>query len=135
MNLHEYQAKRLFLDHAIPVPPGMVATNVTEAVTAAHELAGPIWVVKAQVHAGGRGKAGGVKLAKNAAEARELASVRLSIAFGVSMLLAPIALGALADEVGLGLAHLALPALIVIAYACFFIAEALQKRSGIAAPA
>jgi fucose permease len=70
-----------------------------------------------------------------AAHSRELASVRLSIAFGVSMLLAPIALGALADEVGLGLAHLALPALIVIAYACFFTAEALQKRSGMAASA
>ncbi len=68
-----------------------------------------------------------------APHSRELASVRLSIAFGVSMLLAPIALGALADEVGLGLAHLALPALIVIAFACFFIAEMLQKRSGMAA--
>jgi MFS transporter, DHA1 family, inner membrane transport protein len=64
-----------------------------------------------------------------ARQSRELASVRLSLAFGVSMLLAPIALGALADEVGLGLAHLALPGLIVIAYASFFIAEALEKRS------
>jgi fucose permease len=63
-----------------------------------------------------------------APQSRELASVRLTIAFGLSMLLAPIALGALADEVGLGLAHLALPALIAVAFASFFIAEALQRR-------
>ena len=66
-----------------------------------------------------------------ALEAKDLASVRFAIAFGVSLLLAPIALGALADEAGLVLAHLALPALIVVAYASFFIATALQKRSAI----
>jgi MFS transporter, DHA1 family, inner membrane transport protein len=59
---------------------------------------------------------------------RDVASMRLAIAFGLSLLLAPIALGALADEVGLGPAHLALPALILAAYASFFIGEALQKR-------
>ena len=77
MNLHEYQAKRLFRDHAIPVPPGMVATNVTEAVAAAHELAGPVWVVKAQVHAGGRGKAGGVRLCRSAEEVGRAAEAML----------------------------------------------------------
>ena len=70
-----------------------------------------------------------------APEARDLASVRLAIAFGVSLLLAPIALGALADEIGLGPAHLALPALVIVAYASFVVAEVLEKRSAIAAPA
>jgi fucose permease len=64
-----------------------------------------------------------------ASEAKDLASVRLTVAFGLSLLLAPIALGALADEVGLGAAHLALPGLVIVAYASFFIAEALQKRA------
>jgi succinyl-CoA synthetase beta subunit len=77
MNLHEYQAKRLFRDHAIPVPPGMVAANVTEAIAAAHELAGPVWVVKAQVHAGGRGKAGGVRLCRSAQEVGQAAAAML----------------------------------------------------------
>ena len=61
MNLHEYQAKALFRDYAIPVPPGQAAASVAEAVAAAQALGGETWIVKAQVHAGGRGKAGGVK--------------------------------------------------------------------------
>jgi predicted MFS family arabinose efflux permease len=61
--------------------------------------------------------------------ARDLAAMRMAIAFGLSLLLAPIALGALADEVGLGAAHLALPGLILAAYASFFVGEALQKRA------
>jgi succinyl-CoA synthetase beta subunit len=65
MNLHEYQAKQLFAEYAIPVPRGIVAANPDEAVAAASELGGALWVVKAQVHAGGRGKAGGVKVAKD----------------------------------------------------------------------
>jgi succinyl-CoA synthetase beta subunit len=77
MNLHEYQAKRLFRDYAIPVPPGMVAANVTEAIAAARELAGPVWVVKAQVHAGGRGKAGGVRLCRSAEEVGQAAEAML----------------------------------------------------------
>ena len=77
MNLHEYQAKRLFRDHSIPVPPGMVATNETEAIAAAHELPGPVWVVKAQVHAGGRGKAGGVRLCRSAQEVGQAAAAML----------------------------------------------------------
>ena len=62
MNLHEYQAKRLFADYGIPVPRNDVASSPEEAVEKAKALGGDKWVVKAQVHAGGRGKAGGVKI-------------------------------------------------------------------------
>ena len=65
MNLHEYQSKKLFAEYAIPVPRGIVADSAQGAVAAARELGGPVWVVKAQVHAGGRGKAGGVKVTKD----------------------------------------------------------------------
>jgi succinyl-CoA synthetase beta subunit len=65
MNLHEYQSKQLFAQYGIPVPPGRVASSPEEAVAAATALGGSLWVVKAQVHAGGRGKAGGVKVAKD----------------------------------------------------------------------
>jgi succinyl-CoA synthetase beta subunit len=68
MNLHEYQSKRIFAEAGIPVPAGKVAATEAEAVAATRELPGPVWVVKAQVHAGGRGKAGGVKLCRSAAE-------------------------------------------------------------------
>ena len=68
MNLHEYQSKRIFAEYGVPVPAGRVAASEAEAVTAAADLAGPVWVVKAQVHAGGRGKAGGIKLCRSAAE-------------------------------------------------------------------
>ncbi|MFA7617453.1 MAG: ADP-forming succinate--CoA ligase subunit beta [Thiohalomonadaceae bacterium] len=61
MNLHEYQAKRLFADYGLPVPAGRTAASAAEARQAAHDVGGGGWVVKAQVHAGGRGKAGGVK--------------------------------------------------------------------------
>ncbi len=61
MNLHEYQSKKIFAEYGIPVPAGAVAATADEAVAAAEKLGGPVWVVKAQVHAGGRGKAGGVK--------------------------------------------------------------------------
>ncbi len=71
MNLHEYQSKRLFADYGIPVPRGIPAQSGEEAVKAAEELGGKLWVVKAQVHAGGRGKAGGVKLAKTLDEVRD----------------------------------------------------------------
>jgi succinyl-CoA synthetase beta subunit len=63
MNLHEYQAKDVFRSYGIPVPSGKVVATPDEAVEAARALGGNVWVVKAQVHAGGRGKAGGVKLA------------------------------------------------------------------------
>ncbi len=62
MNLHEYQAKQLLSEYGLPVPQGEVAYNVEEAVDVANKLGGERWVVKAQVHAGGRGKAGGVKI-------------------------------------------------------------------------
>ncbi|HXS26611.1 MAG TPA: ADP-forming succinate--CoA ligase subunit beta [Steroidobacteraceae bacterium] len=74
MNLHEYQAKELFRTYGIPVPQGRVAASAAEAVDAARALGGSVWVIKAQVHAGGRGKAGGVKLA------RDLESVRSAAA-------------------------------------------------------
>jgi succinyl-CoA synthetase beta subunit len=73
MNLHEYQSKRLFADYGIPVPRGIPADTADAAVKAAEELGGDLWVVKAQVHAGGRGKAGGVKLARTLDEVREFA--------------------------------------------------------------
>ncbi len=65
MNLHEYQSKQLFAEYAIPVPKGLAADSVQGAAAAARELGGSLWVVKAQVHAGGRGKAGGVKVVKD----------------------------------------------------------------------
>jgi succinyl-CoA synthetase beta subunit len=68
MNLHEYQAKSVFAEYGIPVPQGQVASSVSEAEHAAQALGGERWVVKAQVHAGGRGKAGGVKLVSSMGE-------------------------------------------------------------------
>jgi succinyl-CoA synthetase beta subunit len=73
MNLHEYQSKRLFAEYGIPVPQGIPAKTTDEAVEAAEKLGGELWVVKAQVHAGGRGKAGGVKLARTVDEVRRYA--------------------------------------------------------------
>ncbi|MDQ7044706.1 MAG: ADP-forming succinate--CoA ligase subunit beta, partial [Sulfurimonas sp.] len=74
MNIHEYQAKQIFAQYGVPTPRGIVANTPDEAVKAAHELGGNIWVVKAQIHAGGRGLGGGVKLAKSIEEVKELAS-------------------------------------------------------------
>jgi len=71
MNLHEYQSKDLFRTYGIPVPAGKVAASADEAEAAAKSLGGKVWVVKAQVHAGGRGKAGGVKLARDFGAVRE----------------------------------------------------------------
>jgi succinyl-CoA synthetase beta subunit len=62
MNIHEYQAKAILREYDVPVPRGIPAFSVEEADKAAHQLGGPVWVVKAQIHAGGRGKAGGVKV-------------------------------------------------------------------------
>ena len=73
MKIHEYQAKALLARYAVPVPRGKVAFTADEAEAAAREIGGSV-VVKAQIHAGGRGKGGGVKIAKDAAEAREIAS-------------------------------------------------------------
>lgn len=74
MNLHEYQAKEVFRQYGIPVPAGKVAFSAEEAAEATKSVAGPVWVVKAQVHAGGRGKAGGVKLARDADAVRTAAA-------------------------------------------------------------
>lgn len=73
MNFHEYQAKQLFAEYGIAVPAGRVARTPEEAVDAAKAIGGSFWVVKAQIHAGGRGKAGGVKLARTYDEVREYA--------------------------------------------------------------
>jgi succinyl-CoA synthetase beta subunit len=77
MNFHEYQAKQLFADYGIAVPAGRVARTPEEAVDAAKAIGGDFWVVKAQIHAGGRGKAGGVKLAKTYDDVREYAKSML----------------------------------------------------------
>ena len=77
MNLHEYQSKRLFAEYGIPVPRGIPAETADQAAEAAKELGGEFWVVKAQVHAGGRGKAGGVKLARTVEEVRDYADAML----------------------------------------------------------
>ena len=82
MNFHEYQAKELFASYGVPVPGGTVARTPAEAVLAAQGLGGNVWVVKAQVHAGGRGKAGGVKLVKTLddvrAEAKRMLNMKIS---------------------------------------------------------
>ncbi len=70
MNIHEYQAKQLFRSYRIPVVGGQIATTPEEAEKAAKELGGNLWVVKAQIHAGGRGKGGGVKIAKTTDEVK-----------------------------------------------------------------
>ena len=77
MNLHEYQAKKILAGYGIPVPNGRVAASADEAVAAAEALGGNLWVVKAQIHAGGRGKAGGVKLARDTQQVRAAATAML----------------------------------------------------------
>ena len=74
MNIHEYQAKQIFQKYGVPTPRGIIANTPDQAVANAQELGGNIWVVKAQIHAGGRGLGGGVKLAKSIDEVRELAT-------------------------------------------------------------
>ncbi|ELU1198039.1 ADP-forming succinate--CoA ligase subunit beta [Campylobacter jejuni] len=74
MNIHEYQAKAIFVDNGIPILKGKVAFSVDEAVANAKELGGSVWAVKAQIHAGGRGLGGGVKIAKNLDEVKDYAS-------------------------------------------------------------
>ena len=73
MNIHEYQAKRLLSEYGVPVPRGDSATGPEEAVSVARGLGGSVWVVKAQIHAGGRGKGGGVRVAKSLDEVRTAA--------------------------------------------------------------
>ncbi|GDX56147.1 succinate--CoA ligase [ADP-forming] subunit beta [Comamonadaceae bacterium] len=73
MKIHEYQGKAILRQFGVPVPRGIPAYTVQEAVEAAQKLGGPVWVVKAQIHAGGRGKGGGVKLARSVDEVRQMA--------------------------------------------------------------
>jgi succinyl-CoA synthetase beta subunit len=70
LNIHEYQAKAVLREFGVPVPRGKVAFSADEAVASAKELGGPVWVVKAQIHAGGRGKGGGVKVVKSLDDVR-----------------------------------------------------------------
>ena len=79
MKIHEYQGKALFRQFGIPIPRGFPAFSVDEAVDDAKKLGGPVWVVKAQIHAGGRGKGGGVKLARSVDEVRDLAAKMLGM--------------------------------------------------------
>jgi succinyl-CoA synthetase beta subunit len=79
MNIHEHQAKTLLAEFGVPVPRGYPAFSVDEAVAAAEKLGGPVWVVKAQIHAGGRGKGGGVKLARSIDEVRAEATKMLGM--------------------------------------------------------
>ncbi|MBE2241470.1 MAG: succinate--CoA ligase subunit beta, partial [Burkholderiaceae bacterium] len=71
MKIHEYQGKELLRKAGVPAPRGYPAFTVHEAGEAAQKLGGPVWVVKAQIHAGGRGKGGGVKVAKSLAEVEQ----------------------------------------------------------------
>ncbi len=73
MKIHEYQAKEILRTFGVPVPRGIPAFTVQEAVEAAQKLGGPVWVVKAQIHAGGRGKGGGVKVAKSVDDVKRIA--------------------------------------------------------------
>src|SRR6266550_5123007 len=79
VKIHEYQGKEIFRRYGMTVPRGIPAFSVDEAVKAAQSLGGPVWVVKAQIHAGGRGKGGGVKLAKSLDQVRELAGTILGM--------------------------------------------------------
>ena len=74
MNIHEHQAKTLLAGFGVAVPRGKAAFSADEAVAAATELGGPVYVVKAQIHAGGRGKAGGVKVVSSVDDVREIAT-------------------------------------------------------------
>src|SRR5580692_965934 len=79
MNIHEYQAKEVLRGFGTPVPNGKPAFTVEEAVAAAKSLPGPVWVVKAQIHAGGRGKGGGVKVVKSIADVEKEAKRMLGM--------------------------------------------------------
>ncbi|HEX4534938.1 MAG TPA: ADP-forming succinate--CoA ligase subunit beta, partial [Rhizomicrobium sp.] len=79
MNIHEYQAKEVLRGFGVPVPRGIAAFSVEDAVAAAKELGGPVWVVKAQIHAGGRGKGGGVKVVKSIEDVRKEAERMLGM--------------------------------------------------------
>ena len=82
MNIHEYQAKEVLRAFGVPVPKGKPAFTVEEAVKAAEELGGPVWVVKAHIHAGGRGKGGGVMVVKSIEDVKKEAPRMLGMTRG-----------------------------------------------------
>src|SRR5581483_2199858 len=82
MKIHEYQAKEVLRRYGVETPRGIPCFSVEEAVDAARKLGGKVWVVKAQIHAGGRGKGGGVKLARSTDEVKLLASKILGMQLG-----------------------------------------------------
>ncbi|OIO68303.1 MAG: ADP-forming succinate--CoA ligase subunit beta [Zetaproteobacteria bacterium CG_4_9_14_3_um_filter_49_83] len=106
MNIHEYQAKEVLRSFGVNVPRGHLAQSVGEAVAAADELAGSVWVVKAQIHAGGRGKAGGVRLCKSVDEVKAAAQALLGSVL-VTKQTGPAGkeVGKLYVEEGLNIAH------------------------------
>ena len=79
MKIHEYQGKQIFREYGMPTPRGFAAMSIEEAVQAAEKLGGKVWVVKAQIHAGGRGKGGGVKVCKSIDEVRAEATRMLGM--------------------------------------------------------
>src|SRR4051794_38220168 len=79
MDIHEHQAKALLKEFGLPVPRGVAAFSVEDAVRAAQTLGGPVWVVKAQIHAGGRGKGGGVKVVRSIEDVRKEAARMLGM--------------------------------------------------------
>src|ERR1043165_3939304 len=79
MNIHEYQGKQIFRKYGVATPRGEPAMSADEAVAVAQRLGGSVWVVKAQIHAGGRGKGGGVKVAKSIDEVRSFAQKMLGM--------------------------------------------------------
>ena len=82
MNIHEYQAKSVLAKYGVAVPTGFVAAKENEIADTVVKVKGPVWVVKAQIHAGGRGKGGGVKVCKSAEEATEAARSILGMTSG-----------------------------------------------------
>ena len=84
MKIHEYQGKEILRQFGVPVPRGIAVFTVQEAVEAAQKLGGPVWVVKAQIHAGGRGKGGGVKVAKTIEDVKRIAGEILGMVFSIN---------------------------------------------------
>src|SRR5258707_12554328 len=82
MKIHEYQGKEILRRFGVPVPNGITCFSVDEAVDAARKLGGPVWVVKAQIHAGGRGKGGGGKVSRSIEEVRANAAAILGMRLG-----------------------------------------------------
>ena len=106
MKIHEYQGKEILKRYGVQVPRSIACLSVAEAVHAAETLGGPVWVVKAQIHAGGRGKGGGVKVAKSVDEVRVRAGEILGMRWALQ---AVESLGQPQGEQGLALPAGALP--------------------------